>query len=128
MRVVVRPHRVFTRNGADLQRELPITLAEALLGAEVPVETLKGKVLLRIPPETQTGRAFRLAGQGMPRFRAEGSGDLYVKVRVVLPTGLDEEARTRFRSFSDYVKQPDPRQAGRTASAASGKKRKAGDR
>jgi DnaJ-class molecular chaperone len=105
----VLPHQVFTRNGADLTRELPITLGEALLGAEVPVETLTGRVLLRIPPETQTGRTFRLAGQGLPRFRSEGRGDLYVRTRVVLPTGLDEKARELAKEFIDYVRQPDPR-------------------
>ena len=109
LKVIVRDHPVFSRSGADLHRELPITLAEALLGAEVPVDTLRGRVLLRIPPETQTGRSFRLAGQGMPRFRAEGHGDLYVRVRVVLPTGLDEEARRLVRALAEHVRQPDPR-------------------
>ena len=85
--VVVRmlPDARFTRRGADLERELPLTLEEALLGAEVPVETLKGRVLLTIPAGTQPGRTFRLTGQGMPRFKGEGYGDLYVKARVVLP-------------------------------------------
>ena len=116
VRIRIRPHPIFTRSGDDLHRELPITLAEAMLGAEVPVETLKGRVLLRIPPETQTGRTLRLAGQGMPRFRGEGYGDLYVKARVVLPTNLDDEAKRRFRAFADHVQQPDPR-TGRTGSA-----------
>ena len=75
----IRPHPVFTRTGADLERELPLTLAEALLGGEVPVTTLKGKVLLRIPPGTQNGHRFRLAGQGMPRLKGEGGGDLYAR-------------------------------------------------
>jgi molecular chaperone DnaJ len=74
--VRVRPHAVFARRGADLERELPITLAEALLGAEVPVTTLKGKVLLRIPAGTQHGRTFRLKGQGMPHLRGDDLGDL----------------------------------------------------
>jgi DnaJ-class molecular chaperone len=116
VRIRIRPHPIFTRSGDDLHRELPITLAEAVLGAEVPVETLKGRVLLRIPPETQTGRTLRLAGQGMPRFRREGYGDLYVKARVVLPTNLDDEAKRRFRAFADHVQQPDPR-TGRPGSA-----------
>ncbi len=107
--VKVSEHPVFTRQGADLQRDLPITLAEALLGAEVPVGTLKGRVVLHIPPETQAGRVFRLAGQGMPRFRAEGFGDLFAKVRVVLPGGLDDEARQLVRKLADHVRQPDPR-------------------
>jgi curved DNA-binding protein len=111
LRIKVRDHPVFSRSGADLNREQPITLAEALLGAEVPVETLKGRVLLRIPPETQTARTFRLAGQGMPRFRGSGHGDLYVRTRVVLPTGLDEDAQRLVRQLADRVKQPDPRQS-----------------
>jgi curved DNA-binding protein len=109
LQVKVRDHPVFTRKAADLQRELPITLPEALLGAEVPVATLKGRVMLTIPAETQHGRTFRLRGQGMPRFRAEGFGDLYAKVRVVLPSGLDDDDRARLRAFSDKIQQPDPR-------------------
>ncbi len=105
----VRPHPVFTRKGADLERELPITLGEALLGGEVPVTTLKGKVLLRIPAGTQNGHRFRLRGQGMPHLRADGAGDLYAKARVVLPTKLDDEAAARAQAFLDAVDQPDPR-------------------
>ena len=107
--VRIRPHPVFTRRGADLERELPITLEEALLGAEVPVATLKGKVLLTIPPGTQSNRTFRLKGQGMPHLRGNGTGDLLAKTRVVLPTGLDPEAEAAARTFLDLVDQPDPR-------------------
>ena len=107
--VRVRPHPVFSRRGADLERELPIRLGEALLGAEVPVTTLKGKVLLRIPPGTQNGHRFRLKGQGMPIFRGDGLGDLYARVRVVLPTRLDEDARQAARELVDAIQQPDPR-------------------
>jgi DnaJ-class molecular chaperone len=107
--VRVRPHPVFTRRGADLERELPITLKEALLGGEVPVTTLKGKVLLRIPPGTQNGRTFRLKGQGMPHLRGDGGGDLLAKVRVVLPGPLEPEAQEAARRFLALVDQPDPR-------------------
>ena len=109
LRVKVKPHKVFTRKGMDLHRELPLTLREALLGAEVPVQTLSGRVLLKIPPETENGRLFRLAGKGLPKFRGEGRGDLYVKVRVVLPTGLSAEAKKAAETFLDLAKQPDPR-------------------
>jgi curved DNA-binding protein len=109
----VRPHPVFGRKGADLIRDLPISLREALLGAEVPVGTLKGKVLLKIPAGTQNGRTFRLAGQGMPRLKPkEGvkpTGDLLVTVRVILPKDLGDEARTAAVAFLDLVNQPDPR-------------------
>jgi curved DNA-binding protein len=110
--VTVRPHDVYTRRGADLERELPISLREALLGAEVPVTTLKGRILLTIPAGTQAGRTFRLTGQGMPKLKGEGAGDLYVKVRVVLPTALDAEAKAAAARFLDLVHQPDPRAAG----------------
>jgi curved DNA-binding protein len=105
----VEPHPTFIRRGADLEREQPITLREAVLGGEVPVTTLKGRVLLTVPSGTQNGRTFRLTGQGMPRFNAEGSGDLYVRVRVVLPTNLSDEAKAAARRFLDLAPQPDPR-------------------
>jgi len=105
----VRNHSIFVRKGPDLERDLPVTLREAMIGAEVPVGTLKGRVLLKIPAGTQTGRTFRLKGQGMPRFNAEGFGDLLVKVRVVLPTTLSDEAEAAARRFLDLADQPDPR-------------------
>jgi curved DNA-binding protein len=107
--VKMSPDRRFTRRGADLERDLPLTLEEALLGGEVPVTTLKGRVLLTIPAGTQPGRTFRLNGQGMPRFKATGHGDLYVKARVALPTDLSDEARAAAKAFFDLVDQPDPR-------------------
>jgi curved DNA-binding protein len=107
--VRVRPHDVYTRRGADLERELPVTLREALLGGEVPVATLKGRILLTIPAGTQNGRTFRLSGQGMPRMKGDTTGDLYVKVRVVLPAHLDDGAKDTARQFLDLVDQPDPR-------------------
>jgi DnaJ-class molecular chaperone len=103
VKVRVKPHPVFTREGANLQRELPLTLREALLGAEVPVETLAGRVLLRIPPETQNGRVFRLAGKGLLKFRGDGRGDLYARVRVNLPTGLSAEAKQAAERFLDLA-------------------------
>ena len=109
VKVRVLPHPVFERNGADLTRELTIPLRDALLGGEVTVETLPGgRLLLRIPRETQNGRTFRLAGQGLPRFHGEGRGDLYVRVRVHLPTGLDETARELASRFLDAAERTDP--------------------
>ncbi len=107
--VKLAAHPLYTRRGADLERELPVTLAEALLGAEVPVTTLKGRILLTIPSGTQTGRTFRLTGQGMPRLKGDGTGDLYLKVKVVLPTSLSGEAREAAKPFLDLVDQRDPR-------------------
>ena len=109
--VVVRQEkdRTFTRRGADLERELPLTLKEALLGGAVHVGTPKGRVLLTIPAGTQPGRTFRLSGQGMPRFKADGHGDLYVKAKVVLPADLSTDAKAAADRFLSLVDQPDPR-------------------
>ena len=109
--VVVRQEkdRTFTRRGADLERELPLTLKEALLGGAVHVGTPKGRVLLTIPAGTQPGRIFRLSGQGMPRFKADGHGDLYVKAKVVLPADLSADAKAAADRFLSLVDQPDPR-------------------
>jgi DnaJ-class molecular chaperone len=105
----LKPHRAFTRKGDDLEREVPVTLREALLGSEIPIATLKGKVLLKVPAGTQTGRQFRLKGQGMPHLKGDGHGDLIVRVRVVLPTDLSDEAAATAASFLDLADQPDPR-------------------
>jgi len=107
--VRVPPHRVFTRSGADLSRDLPVTLREALLGAEVPVATLDGRVLLKIPAGTQNGRTIRLKGKGMPVLSKDQRGDLLARVRVVLPTDLSDEARAAAGRFLDLAHQPDPR-------------------
>jgi curved DNA-binding protein len=111
LHVVVRqlPDRTFTRRGADLERELPLSLREALLGADVRVRTPKGRVLLTIPAGTQPGKTFRLTGQGMPRLKAAGNGDLYVKARVVLPGDLTPDARDAADRFLELSNQPDPR-------------------
>ena len=90
-------------------RELLLTLEEALLGAEVPVTTRKGRILLTIPAGTQTGKTFRLTGQGMPVLRKDDVGDLLAKVRVVLPADLTAEAQEAAKAFSVLVNQPDPR-------------------
>jgi curved DNA-binding protein len=99
LRVRVKPHPFFTRDGDDLRVELPVAMHEAILGGEVTVPTLKGRVALRIPPETQNGRTIRLAGQGMPR-QGGGHGDLYSTVKVVMPTKLSEKERELAREVA----------------------------
>ena len=106
LKVRVRPHPLFARDGDDLRLDLPVAMHEALLGAEVTVPTLKGRVSLRIPPETQNGRTIRLAAQGMPRAGG-GNGDLYVTVKVVLPNKLNDDERESIRKIGE--RQEDPR-------------------
>ncbi|CAN5775454.1 DnaJ domain-containing protein [soil metagenome] len=106
--VRVIPDPRFVRQGADLHVELPLALAEALLGAEVPVPTPTGSVKLRIRPNTQNGQEIHIAGRGLPKRSGGGKGDLVVKARVVLPK-LDEKARADFEKFANRHPQPNPR-------------------
>lgn len=108
--VKVQPDPRFERRGADLVTELPLTLSEALLGAEVPVSVPTGAVKLRVRPNTQNGQEIHLAGRGLPK-RGGGKGDLIVRARVVLPT-LDEEAREELAKVLGKHPQADPRQEG----------------
>jgi|SRR5919108_2632370 curved DNA-binding protein len=110
--VRVRPDPRFERRGADLHTELPLTLTEALLGAEVPVPTPTGTVKLRIRPNTQNGQEIRVAGRGLPRGSGSERGDLVVTTRVVLPS-LDEGAREELARILAKRPQPDPRQGSR---------------
>ncbi len=111
--VQVLPHRLFDRTDDDLTIEVPIMVTEAALGAQIEVPTLDGKVTMTVPPETQTGRRFRLKGQGMPHARGGGRGDLYVRVKVVTPTGLTKRERELFEEMRT-LRTENPR-AGLTA-------------
>ena len=97
--ISVKPHRLFERRGDDLYVEVKVPLVVAMLGGEVQVPTLKGKLALKIPPETQNGRAFRLAGQGMPHLGNSVRGDLLAKVNVVLPTNLTQQEKELFKQL-----------------------------
>jgi molecular chaperone DnaJ len=98
--VTVKPHRLFERHENDLLVAIDVPLTTAVLGGEVKVPTLKGNLALKIPAETQNGRIFRLAGQGMPVLGKETRGDLKAKVNVVIPTNLTEEEKELFRKLN----------------------------
>jgi curved DNA-binding protein len=97
----VKPHRLFERRGDDLHVGVAVPLVVAMLGGEVQVSTLKGKLALKIPPETQNGRSFRLKGQGMPHLGNKSRGDLLAKVKVVLPTNLTQQEKELFRQLGE---------------------------
>ena len=99
--VAVKPHRQFERRGDDLYLEVPIPLTVAVLGGEVQVPTMKGKIALKIPPETQNGRSFRLTGQGMPHLGNSSRGDMFAKMNVVLPTKLSEKEKELFKQLNE---------------------------
>jgi len=100
LNVTVSPHPAFERQGDDLTTNVPVPLTVAVLGGEVQVPTPRGKLALKIPPETQNGRIFRLAGQGMPHPGKSTRGDLKAKVNVILPTKLTEKEKELFRQLS----------------------------
>ena len=91
--VSVAPHPQLERRGDDLAYTLPITAPEAALGATIEVPTLRGKVSMKVPPSTSSGRTFRLRGYGMPRVKGGGAGDELVTVKVVMPTELTAAER-----------------------------------
>jgi DnaJ-class molecular chaperone len=94
--VRVLPHKVFERKGDDLYAEVSVPLATAVLGGEARVPTLDGNLSLKIPPETQNGKLFRLVGKGMPQLGNANHGNMFAKVNVVLPINLTEEERRLF--------------------------------
>ena len=93
----VVPHATFERDGDDLFTDLSLDIYTAALGGEVRVPTLDGAVMLKVPPQTQSGRTFRLRGKGMPRLNDPNTrGDLYARVRLMLPEPLSERERQAF--------------------------------
>jgi molecular chaperone DnaJ len=100
--ITVLPHTLFERKGDDLYVDIPVPLTTAMLGGEVQVPTLKGnKLALRIPPETQNERIFRLAGQGMPHPSDPARGDLMAIIKVNLPSGLSAEEKALFNKLKE---------------------------
>ena len=97
--ITVRPHPLFQRLGDDLNVEVEVPLTVAVLGGEVQVPTPKGKLELKIPAETQNGRAFRLAGQGMPHLGKSSRGALLAKVKVILPAKLSDKEKELFEQL-----------------------------
>ena len=98
--VDVKPHSVFTRDGYDIYCEIPITFAEAALGAEIDVPSLEGNVKYNVPEGTQTGTSFKLAGKGIKYVNSTKKGDLIFTVIVETPKGLNDKQKQLLRDFS----------------------------
>jgi curved DNA-binding protein len=94
----LRPHPVFTLRGDDLEMELSIAPWEAVLGANVGVQTIDGKVELKIPAGAKAGQRLRLRGQGLNK-RTGGRGDQYVRLRVVVPKEVSAEERRLYEEL-----------------------------
>ena len=106
MQVVVKPHRYFTREGDDILLDLPITVKEAALGAEVKAPTTTGSVMLKIPKRSSTGDVLRLRGKGV-KTRG-GAGDELIKLKVMLPKEADPELDAFLANWSPAASY-DPR-------------------
>jgi len=100
-RIKLRPHAFFQREGRDLKIELPISVAEAVRGAEIDVPTLDGSVTLRVPPGTDGGTRLRLRGKGIPAHGGKPAGDYYVTTRVRVPKKLSPEAAEQLEALLD---------------------------
>ena len=109
--VIVRPHSKFERDGNSVLLEMPITYAQATLGAELEVPTLDGNVKMTIPEGTQPGAVFRLRGKGIPYLRGSGRGDQFITVTLAVPKNLTSSQKELLRQFAasmgelDGVKQ-----------------------
>lgn len=101
VRLHVAAHDIFERRGADLVCELPISVTQGVLGAEVDVETLDGPASLQVPPGTADGAVLRMRGLGASSVRSRGRGDLLVVIRVRIPTKLSEEERALYEQLAD---------------------------
>ena len=101
--VMVQPHDLFRRDGVDVFCEAPITFTQAVLGAELEIPTIDGKVKYSIPEGTQTGTVSRLKGKGIPVLNGRGRGDQYVTVTIETPRNLNKEQKEALRKFSETV-------------------------
>ena len=99
--VIVKPHKLFKRDGYDLHLDLPISFTQAALGAEIDVPTLDGSVKYKIPEGTQTDTEFRIRGAGIQQLRSSSKGDLVIHVRVEIPKRLTEKQRELLRQFDE---------------------------
>ncbi len=98
VQVRVEPDRHFTREGNDVQIEVPVTVGEAVLGATIDVPTLEGTISLTIPPGTSSGQRLRLRGKG-GKTRSGERGDQYIRIKILLPPNLDEESKRLIGEF-----------------------------
>ncbi len=100
----VRPHEIFQRDGNDLYCEVPISITAAILGGEYEIPTLDGRVKLKIPAETQTGKMFRLRGKGVKAVRSHTTGDLMCKVAIETPVNLTKKQKELLQELDDNLK------------------------
>ena len=110
--VHVKPHPQFQRDGTTVLYEQPVTFYQAVMGAELEIPTIDGKVKYNLPAGTQTGTTFRLRGKGIPELRGRGRGDQYVTIRIQVPTSLNGEQKEALRAFAQAMGEDVPEESG----------------
>jgi molecular chaperone DnaJ len=98
--IVVKEHALFTRQGDDIYCEVPVSFAQAALGAQIEIPTISGRTTLKVPPGTQTGAEFRVRGKGFPNVRGYGHGDLLARIFVEVPTHLTAKQRDLLEQYA----------------------------
>lgn len=116
----VKPHDIFERDGADLACEVPVSFATVAMGGEVEVPTLDGRVSLKIPAETQTGKVFRLRGKGVKPVRGGAQGDLLCRIEVETPAHLSKEQKELLRKLEQSLEADGDRHSPRRHSWLAG--------
>ena len=113
VQIAVKAHDIFERDGANLYCEVPVNFTDAVLGGELEVPTLDGRVKLKIPAETQTGKLFRLRGKGVTPVRSSSTGDLMCRVVVETPVNLSSKQKELLKEFQASLegKKHSPRQS-----------------
>ncbi len=101
--VKIKPHKLFVRNGDDIHYEMPVSYAEAVLGAKLTVPTLEGESEFSIPEGTQTGSVFSLRGKGIPNVNGKGRGNIYVTVTVEVPKSLNSRQKELLKQFDEAM-------------------------
>lgn len=107
VRIRVKNHEHFVRQGKQIHLDIPVNVAQATLGAELTVPTVDGDVVLTIPSGTQPGQQFRMRGKGVPDVRGGSRGDQIVTIRVVIPTSLNQSQEELFQELGESLHTPD---------------------
>ena len=123
VQIAIKKHAIFERQDRDLLCEVPIDFATAALGGDIEVPTLEGRLSLKIPAETQTGKAFRLRGKGIKSVRSQSKGDLICRVTVEVPVLLNSEQRSLLEAFQASLSQSQKSHSPRASSWFAGVKK-----
>lgn len=123
VQVSIKPHAIFSRQESDLLCEVPISFVDAALGGTIEVPTLEGRVTLKIPSETQTGKTFRLRGKGIKSIRSHAKGDLLCKVIVETPVNLQKAQKEHLEAFQNSLKNSEQRHSPKTSTWFDGVKK-----